>query len=366
MTGTGLSERAAGALVERIGRAAGAAGRTLRMMEVCGTHTVAIFRSGLRAVLPESLELISGPGCPVCVTPPEYLDRAIAIAAEPGVTIATFGDMVRVPGSQGSLEAARARGADVRVVYSPTDALRLARESPERRVVFLAVGFETTSPGIAATALAAERGGVSNFLLLAAPKVIPPAMEAVMAAGARLDAFLCPGHVSVIIGARAYERAAREHSVPCVVAGFEPGEILLGVAMAAEQIAEGRAEVEIAYRSAVTPEGNALAREVMDEVFEPIDAEWRGLGVIPASGLALRERFGAMDASLAFDVDVPAGVEPEGCRCGEVLAGLVTPPECGLFGNACTPRTPVGPCMVSSEGTCAAHFRYGLEAGGRR
>ncbi len=399
-----LSERAASALLRRIERAVEAAGRPVRLMEVCGTHTVAIYRSGIHSVLPAGLSLVSGPGCPVCVTPSSYMDRAIAIARLSDVTVATYGDMMRVPGTPGSGTSAslvdeRARGADVRIVYSSTDALELARDLPERRVVFLAVGFETTSPGIAATALAAEREAVTNFHMLASPKLIPPALDAVLAlsadrqavsaggqamsaprqaGGARLDGFLCPGHVSVITGSKAYEQVARGRGVACVVAGFEPSEILLGLAMAAEQVARsraegpGRAEVEIAYRHAVTREGNARARAVMDEVFETVDTGWRGLGTIPKSGLALRERFRSMDAALHFDVDVPGSRrpgEPPGCRCGEVLAGLATPEECGMFGEACTPESPVGPCMVSSEGTCAAHFKYGeygLPRGGRQ
>ena len=360
MPASALSPAAVASLVRRIKRAVEAAGRPIRMMEVCGTHTTAIFRTGLRSILPEGVELVSGPGCPVCVTPPGYIDRAVAISRLPGTAIATYGDMLRVPGTSGSLERERALGVDVRVVYSALDALGLARSLPDRRVVFLAVGFETTTPGIAATALAAERDAVGGFSLLAAPKLIPPALEAVLAAGARLDAFICPGHVSVVIGSNAYEPVARDRRVPCVVAGFEAPDILLAVAMAAEQVAGGRAVVEIAYRSAVAPEGNHRAREVMNEVFEPVDAEWRGLGTIPASGLALRERFAAMDAAKIFDVTVPEPREPVGCRCGEVLAGLAQPEDCGLFADACTPGTPVGPCMVSSEGTCAAHYKYGL------
>ncbi|MHC4202547.1 MAG: hydrogenase formation protein HypD [Planctomycetota bacterium] len=359
MTQAALSAEAVSSLLRRVERAVSAAGRPVRLMEVCGTHTTAIFRSGIRSILPGGLELVSGPGCPVCVTPPGYMDRAIAISRIPGVTVATYGDMIRVPGSEGSLERERSQGADVRVVYSSTDALELAKEHPDQKVVFLAVGFETTAPGIAATALAAERDGVENFYLLAAPKLIPPAMEAVLSGGAALDGFLCPGHVSVIIGAAAYEPVVREHRVPCVVTGFEPPEILLGIAMACEQVASGRAGVEVAYRHAVRDEGNPAARAVMYDVFEPVDAEWRGLGIIPESGLALKGRFSAMDAGKKFEVEVPASREPEGCRCGEVLAGTISPAECGLFARACTPETPVGPCMVSSEGTCAAHFKYG-------
>ena len=366
MTRAALSRSAVSALVRRIERSVKAAGREVQLMEVCGTHTMAIFRSGLRSILPAGLRLISGPGCPVCVTPSSYMDRAIAISRIPDVTVATYGDMMRVPGSMSSLERERSRGTDVRVVYSSADALELAKGLPDRRVVFLAVGFETTAPGIAATALAAEREGVKNFYLLPAPKLIPPALEAVLAGGARLDGFICPGHVSVIIGSQAYEPIARRHHVPCVVTGFEPPEILLGLAMAAEQIAEGRAEAEIAYRHAVTREGNAQARAVMNQVFEAVDAEWRGLGTIPRSGLALRERFSSTDAARQFEVNMPESQEPPGCRCGEVLAGLVEPEECGMFGRACTPERPVGACMVSSEGTCAAHFKYGLVRGGRR
>ena len=360
MTRGTISAEAYRALVQRITQALGAAGRPVRLMEVCGTHTMAIFRSGLRSILPEGLELVSGPGCPVCVTPPSYIDRAIAISQIPGVTVATYGDMVRVPGSADSLEKERSRGADVRVVYSSTGALKLAKEHPDRKVVFLAVGFETTAPGLAATALSAEREDIDNFYLLAAPKLIPPAMGAVLSGGAALDGFLCPGHVSVIIGSAAYEPVAREHHIPCVVAGFEPSEVLVGIAMATEQAALRRAKVEIAYRHAVRRDGNPRAREVMCEVFEPVDAEWRGLGVIPESGLVLKERFSAMDAEKRFDVEVPTSREPEGCRCGEVLAGALSPEGCGLFARACTPETPVGPCMVSGEGTCAAHFKYGL------
>lgn len=359
MTRTVLSSKAISLLLRRIERSVEAAGRPIRLMEVCGTHTTAIFRSGLRSVLPTGLSLLSGPGCPVCVTPSSYMDMAIAISRMPDVIIATYGDMVRVPGSMGSLEEERSQGADVRVVYSSTDALNLAKQLPDRTVVFLAVGFETTAPGIAGTTLMGEREGAGNFYLLTAPKLIPPALEAVLAGGAKLDGFLCPGHVSVIIGSQSYEAIARGHHIPCVVTGFEPHEILVGLAMAAEQIADGRAEAEIAYRHAVTREGNERARSVMDEVFETVDAEWRGLGTIPRSGLALRERFSAMDAARKFEVDVPESQEPPGCRCGEVLAGLIEPAECGMFARTCTPETPVGPCMVSGEGTCAAHFKYG-------
>ena len=362
-----IDRAGAEALAGRTERALERSGRErIRLMEVCGTHTMAIFASGVRALLPEGIELISGPGCPVCVTPPQYLDRAIATARARGATLATFGDMVRVPASgKTSLERERASGLDVRVVYSPLDALRLARETPELKVIFLAVGFETTAPAVAAVVKRAGGEGARNFSVLAAPRLIPPAMEAVLAGGAEIDGFICPGHVSVVIGARAYEPLAKKHGMPCVVAGFETGDVLLAVAMLAEQVADGRAEVENAYTRAVTPDGNPAARAVVDEVFETADAAWRGLGVIPASGLRVRDEYAALDAERVFPLDEldesalpPPGV-PAGCRCGDVLAGRLPPPGCALFGKACRPESPVGPCMVSSEGSCAAHFKYG-------
>jgi hydrogenase expression/formation protein HypD len=364
MTPLDIDRASAEALGGRAARALERSGRErVRLMEVCGTHTMAIFASGVRALLPRGLELISGPGCPVCVTPPEYLDRAIAVARTHGTTIATFGDMVRVPASGGaSLERERASGLDVRVVYSPLDALALARAEPDLKVVFLAVGFETTTPTVAAVVKRAREEGVANFSVLAAPKLIPPAMDAVLEGGARIDGFICPGHVSVIIGTRAYEPLVEKRGVPCVVAGFEAGDVLLAVAMLAEQVADGAAEVGNAYPRAVSRDGNPAARAVVDEVFEVADAPWRGLGVIPASGLRVREEFAAHDAERAYPVDeakLPPPRVPAGCRCGDVLAGRVAPAECPLFGKACRPDAPVGPCMVSSEGSCAAEFKYG-------
>lgn len=363
MSALELPPGAVEALRSRIEAAIGRSGRReIRLMEVCGTHTMAIFASGLRSLLPPGVRLVSGPGCPVCVTPPEYLDRAIATAKTHGAALATFGDMMRVPASGGtSLERERAGGLDVLAVYSPLDALRYARERPGRKVVFLAVGFETTAPAVAGAVLRARREGLTNFFLLAGHKLIPPAMEAVLAGGARLDGFICPGHVSVIIGARAYERIARGRGVPCVVAGFEPADILLAVAMLAEQIADGRSEVEIEYRRCVTREGNRTAQETMAAVFEVADADWRGLGTIPASGLELRDEFGELDAARVLPAEVRPSRANPGCRCGEVLAGRLEPPECPLFARACSPATPVGPCMVSSEGSCAAHFKYGRQ-----
>lgn len=339
-------------LAERIGR-------PVKLMEVCGTHTMAAFRSGLRSILPANVSLLSGPGCPVCVTPNGYLDLALAIAEQPDTVVATFGDMVRVPGSRSSLEQARARGARVRVVYSALDALEEARRSPAVRVVFLGVGFETTVPGTA-WAIKEAQGSVPNFFVLGAHKTMPRAMTVLLEGGkVQIDGFLCPGHVSVVIGSKPYEFIAREHGIPCVVTGFEPADLVAGIEMLLRQIAEKRSEVEIQYARSVTREGNAKARAAIEDVFEESDAEWRGLGRIPGSGLDIRDDFARRDAARAFaEIRVPAPSEPKGCRCGDVLRGACTPAECPLFRRACTPDGPVGACMVSSEGTCAAYFKY--------
>ncbi len=341
-------------------RLAAEIGRPLTFMEVCGTHTMAAFRSGLRALLPPGVRLLSGPGCPVCVTPNRLIDKAIAISRRPGVVLAAFGDMIRVPGSEDSLERARAEGADIRVVYSAADALDLARALPERSVVFLGIGFETTTPGTAWTVLEAARAGISNFSVLAMHKTIPEAMALLLEDGeVGIDGFLCPGHVSVIIGSRPYEFICRNYHIPCVVAGFEPADMLEAMRMLLEQVRAGRAEVEIQYRRCVHPEGNAAARAAVERVFEPCDAEWRGLGIIPASGLRIRPEFREFDAEFRFpDLELPPPREPAGCICGAVLKGVRTPPDCPLFARACTPTTPVGACMVSSEGACAAYYRF--------
>ncbi len=346
----------AGELVERIQNLS----RTpVRFMEICGTHTMAIFRHGIRSLLPEHIELISGPGCPVCVTSTEEIDRCVKLAGEPGVTITTFGDMLRVPGSGDSLQARAAQGADVRMVYSSLDALRMAEENPEREIVFLGIGFETTAPTVAAAVRTAKHRGVANFSVLSAHKLLPPAMEALVSGGdLRVDGFLCPGHVSTIIGTSSYADIAGRFGVPCVVAGFEPVDMLQSILMLVQQVEEGEARPEIQYARAVSPEGNPAALRLMDEVFEPCDSIWRGLGPIPSSGLSLRGDFSGHDARCRFDPDVAPAREPTGCRCADVLKGIVRPPQCPLFRGVCTPRTPVGACMVSSEGTCAAYFKY--------
>jgi hydrogenase expression/formation protein HypD len=347
-------------IVADLDAAAQRLGRPARLMEVCGTHTMVAFRSGLRRLLPPDVRLTSGPGCPVCVTPPGYVDAAIEMGRLPGITIATFGDLVRVPGSVSSLEQERAQGIQVRVVYSPIDALALAKAESARTVVFLAVGFETTTPAVALTVKAAREQGVSNYLVLAAHKTMPGAMEALVRGGDVLvDGFLCPGHVSVVAGAKIFSFLADTYGIPCVVAGFEPEDILEGINMLLTQLGEGRSAVEIGYERAVTWEGNTAAQKVTAEVFVEGDSEWRGLGVIPGSGMVLRPEYSEHDAALRLGVKVEAGRPMAGCRCGDVLRGSLEPPECPLFGRSCTLERPLGPCMVSSEGSCAAHARYG-------
>jgi len=352
-------------LLEAIGGLAGQVGREVKLMEVCGTHTMAIFRHGIRELLPANVSLISGPGCPVCVTPSAAVDAMVELARTPGVTITTFGDMIRVPGSESSLEREKAQGADVRIVASPMDALAMAEREPDRKVVFLGIGFETTVPGAAATLLAAQERGATNFSILSVHKLIPPAMHVLLESDeVQIDGFLCPGHVSVVIGADAYRPIAERYSVPCVVAGFEARDVLESVYLLLRQVARGQGKVENQYVRAVRWAGNPIARKVTDQVFEVCDSEWRGLGVMPGSGLAIGREYAAHDALAVFDIAMGRSVEPAGCCCGEVLRGVVTPMDCKLFRSRCTPSTPVGPCMVSSEGTCAAYFKYHFQERG--
>jgi len=355
-----LDEYRSPELIEALRRELAALGpEPSNLMEVCGTHTMAAARFGLREMLPEGVRLLSGPGCPVCVTPTAEVDRFLAAGALPGVILATFGDMLRVPGSRSNLEGERARGVEVRVVYSPADAVALARAEPDRQVVFFAVGFETTAPTVAMALAEADETGVGNFSILCAHKIIPPALKALAVAGeVNVGGFVLPGHVSAIIGSRPYEFLAREHGVPCVITGFEPADLLRGALMLLRQRREGRAEVEIEYSRVVRPEGNPRAQAAVERVFEACDAEWRGLGTIAGSGLRLREAFSRFDAPGRFGLPMPEPFDPPGCRCGEVLRGVTQPPECTLFAQACTPEHPVGPCMVSTEGTCAAYYKY--------
>ncbi len=331
----------------------------IRLMEICGTHTVSIFRSGLRKLLPPQIRLISGPGCPVCVTANEDIDRAIWLAGQPGVILTTFGDLVRVPGSTSSLNVERSKGADVRIVYASLDALEIARQNPGREVVFIGIGFETTAPTIAAAIKQASMSGVNNFSVFSVHKVLPPAMRALLEAReVRLDGFLCPGHVSIVTGSGIYEEVVKNYGVPCVVTGFEPLDILQGISSAVELVESGRAEVVNMYRRVVTRDGNAAARKIMDEIFEPADSTWRGLGPIPGSGLGFRREWKNFDAVSRFSMPEIKVKEHPGCKCGEVLRGVMTPPECGLFRKVCNPQDPKGPCMVSGEGTCGAYHRY--------
>jgi len=336
-------------------------GRTLKLMEVCGGHTHTIYKHGVEDVLPRNIDLVHGPGCPVCVLPMGRVDDAIAIAHTEGVIFTTFGDMMRVPGSQGSLLDAKAEGADVRFVYSPLDALKLAKQQPDREVVFFAIGFETTAPSTAITLLRAQAEGIKNFSVFCNHVTIIPAIKAILdSPDLRLDGFIGPGHVSMVIGMRPYSFIARDHSKPVVIAGFEPLDIIQSVQMIVQQIDQGRAEIENQYGRVVRPEGNVKALEAMARTMElrPF-FEWRGLGFITHSALKLRPEFAAWDAELRFEVPGIRVADPKACQCGEVLKGVIKPWECKVFGTASTPETPIGTCMVSSEGACAAYYNYG-------
>ncbi|MEJ5311171.1 MAG: hydrogenase formation protein HypD [Anaerolineae bacterium] len=332
----------------------------IRLMEFCGGHTHAISRFGLRELLAPAVELRSGPGCPVCVTAADDLDRAIALADVPDVILTTFGDMVRVPGSRGqTLQAAAAHGADVRIVYSPLDALDIARQHPQQEVVFLGVGFETTAPGVAAALLQAEAEALPNFCLLSLHKLTPPAMRAILDAGeVALDGIIGPGHVSAITGSAAWDFLPREYAMPCAVAGFEPLDILSAIDALVQAVVAGKPAVINTYARGVRPEGNRVAQKMLAQIFEIGPANWRGFGAIPDSGLTLRENFAHRDAVRRFPVQLAPAPEPPGCRCGDVLRGVIVPTKCALFRRVCTPRNPVGPCMVSAEGACAAYFQY--------
>jgi hydrogenase expression/formation protein HypD len=335
-------------------------GRPLKFMEVCGTHTVEIFRHGIRNVIPKDITLLSGPGCPVCVTSVRDVDAAIAIARNPGTILATFGDMMRVPGGKGSMLDARSEGADIRVLYSPIDALDLARTQRDHEVVFFATGFETTSPLIAGTIAHAEQTGVENFSIYTAHKLVPPALKALLdSSDVKVDGFILPGHVSAIIGKKPYEFVAAQYRKPSVITGFAASEIIEGILMIARQIAQQRSEIEIQYASVVKEEGNLRAIELLNKYFDHDDAYWRGIGVIPGSGLVLKHQYAEFDANKRFKPPLSDGTEPDLCSCGDILRGVKIPTECALFGTGCTPEAPVGPCMVSTEGSCAAYYKYG-------
>jgi hydrogenase expression/formation protein HypD len=336
--------------------------RVIRLMEFCGGHTHAIMRYGLRSLLPATVDLRSGPGCPVCVTANADLDRAIALALIPNLILTTFGDMMRVPGSRQSLQDAKAGGGDVRTVYSTLDALQIARDNPTRPVVFLGVGFETTAPTIAAAILQAGGEGLQNFSVLSLHKLTPPATRAILDAGeVALNGIIGPGHVTTIIGSDAWAFLPSNDGIPVAIAGFEPLDILRAVADLVDMVEDGRPAVSNTYARSVTGQGNRTALEVMDRVFEVSSAEWRGLGAVPASGLSIRPEYAQFDAASLFTVDPGPTKEHRGCLCGDVLRGTITPPQCPLFAKACVPARPIGPCMVSAEGACAAHYQYGRD-----
>jgi hydrogenase expression/formation protein HypD len=343
-------------------------GRHYKFMEVCGGHTHAIYKHGVEDLLPDEVELVHGPGCPVCVIPMGRQDDAISIAERPEVIFTTFGDMMRVPATKGSLLDAKARGADVRMVYSPLDALKIARENPDREVVFFAIGFETTTPSTALTLKRAQAEGIRNFSVFCNHVTIIPAIRAILdSPDLRLDGFVGPGHVSTVIGLRPYRFIARDYGKPVVVSGFEPLDVLQGVYMILRQLGEGRSEVENQYSRVVRDEGNPLALRAIAETMElRTTFEWRGLGFISQSALKLRPEFADWDAEVRYEIPGVRVADPKACQCGEVLKGVIKPWECKVFGTACTPDHPIGTCMVSSEGACAAYYNYGRHAGRRR
>jgi hydrogenase expression/formation protein HypD len=330
-----------------------------RLMEVCGTHTVSIARNGIRNLMPDTVELASGPGCPVCVTSNHDIDTVIALTRIPGVIMTTFGDMTRVPGSTSSLLKEQAAGHDVRICYSPLDALDIAKDNPDRQVIFVGVGFETTTPAVAMSIKRAKAMGLKNYTVFGAHKNMPGAIEQIVAdPKLNIGALILPGHVSTIIGAEPYQFLAEKYHIPGVITGFEPNDILEGVAMILRQLHEGRAEIEIAYKRGVMQQGNPAAMAIIDEVFETCTATWRGLGDIPGSGYRIRKEYEEFDAVKRFQPTVEPTVEHKACRCGDVLRAVMRPDECPLFRTVCNPENPVGPCMVSSEGSCAAYYRY--------
>jgi len=333
--------------------------RRIRLMEVCGTHTMSIFRHGIRSLLPETMTLLSGPGCPVCVTAQSEIDAFIALAGKENVILTSFGDLLRVPGNNSSLQQQRAMGKDVRIVYSTVDALEIAQKYPDKNVVFAGVGFETTAPTVAASILSAKTMNVNNFFVFSAHKRVPPALYALMdMEKTQIDGFILPGHVSLMIGMKAYRPFFEKYQQPCVAAGFEPADIFRAILMLVEQIEAGSPKLENAYERAVSEDGNPKAIRMMEEVFENTDANWRGIGVIADSGLAIRDEFADYDAKRRFEIDIADTENPKGCICGQILTGLKTPPDCPLYKKVCSPENPTGPCMVSTEGTCAAYYRF--------
>lgn len=334
--------------------------RPVKLMEFCGGHTVSILKNGIRQLLPPNIEMLSGPGCPVCVTPVGDIDKAVALSSRPEIIITTFGDMIRVPGSTSSLQKEKAQGADVRVVYSTRDALEIARQNPLKKVVFVGVGFETTAPTVAASILIAYKEGLSNYYILSLHKLCPPVMKALLLSHEiKLDGIICPGHVSTITGARPYEFLGNEFNISAVIAGFEPLDILYAIDMLVKQIENREHILENAYTRAVRYDGNIQALKIMNEVFETDDSSWRGIGVVPDSGLRLKDKYQAFDAEKVFEIEKINIRENPACICGDILRGVKNPYDCKLFRDVCNPGNPIGPCMVSAEGSCSAYYLYG-------
>ncbi len=335
--------------------------REIRIMEVCGTHTVAIFRAGIRSILPENIKLLSGPGCPVCVTPEKDVDNVIELSKDMRNIILTFGDMMRVPGTRYSLYNARSEGGDIRVIYSPMEIIEICKKNPDRKVIFFSVGFETTSPLIAGILSIADEERIKNLFIYPSNKLVPPAIYALLKSGeVRIDGFILPGHVSTIIGSMDYKFIEEEFGIPSVISGFEPQDILESIAMLVRDISESKPHLRIQYTRAVRPEGNTKALSILYSYFKPVDSLWRGIGLIPLSGLTLKERFNyrIITFTTGKKGDYGGGDIKKGCRCGDVLRGIITPNECPLFRKICTPETPHGACMVSTEGSCSAYYKY--------
>ena len=333
--------------------------KAVSFMEVCGGHTMAIHRFGLPSLLPGNIRLLSGPGCPVCVSSQAFIDLSIACCRLQDTIVMTYGDLIRVPGTSSSLEKEKASGSDVRILYSVLEALEVAKANTGKTVIFLGIGFETTAPATAAAILQAKKEKISNFRVLSAHKIMPPVMKSLVEDGVNLDGFIAPGHVSSITGTSMFDFLKDDYGLGVVVSGFEPADIMQSILMLVKQAEAGKPEVEIQYQRVVKPSGNLVAQNMMEKVFERGDDIWRGIGMIPLSGLKIRKEFEEFDAGKSFSLEIPDPAEPEGCICGEILRGRKTPDDCGLFGSACTPENPVGACMVSGEGTCAAYFRYG-------
>lgn len=332
--------------------------KEVSFMEVCGGHTMSVQKFGIPSLLPDNIKLLSGPGCPVCVSSRNYIDQAIAYSRLKDVIITTYGDLIRVPGSTSSLDVEKGKGNDIRIVYSVLDALNVAKENPGKKVIFLGIGFETTTPGSAIGILNASQQGINNFFLYSSHKVMPPAMKALIDEGVKIDGYIAPGHVSTITGSGIYSDVSEKFGLACVVSGFEPVDLLKSIYLLVKQVETNNPKVEIAYKRAVRPEGNTKAQAIMREVFEARDDWWRGLGVLPESGLKPKEKYKNFDAEMMFNVEVEPTKEDKGCICGEILKGLKNPKNCKLFNKACTPENPVGACMVSNEGACHAYYKY--------